>query len=81
MDIRNGKENLSFHELVNKIKTNNITRTSRFRIFSLNYLENTKKYIDVFGKQQVKIIIFEEFIKEPQKHVEGIVEFLDLKTV
>ncbi len=43
------------------------------------YFENVKKYLDLFGKNQVKILIFEEFIKKPKEMVEEIVEFLGIK--
>jgi len=40
-----------------------------------------KRYLDTFGEKQVKIIIFEEWIKNPKKAVEGILKFLDIDAV
>jgi len=40
------------------------------------YSEQIKRYFDVFGREQVKIIIFEEFIKEPKRIVKEALEFL-----
>jgi len=40
------------------------------------YYKQVKRYLDVFGPNQVKILIFEEFIKEPKKTVKEILDFL-----
>jgi len=40
--------------------------------------DKVKRYIDTFGIKQVKIIIFEEFIKNPKKIMEEILEFLEI---
>ena len=79
MSIRDGILHLPFHEIVEKIKTNEITLFNRYLI-ECNNVENIKRYIDFFGKQNVRIIIFEEFIKESEKYVKEIVEFLGLNT-
>jgi len=42
------------------------------------YSESVKKYLDVFGSQQVKIIIFEEWISNTKDTVEEILRFLGL---
>lgn len=42
------------------------------------YYEQVKKYTEVFSK--IKIIIFEEFIQDPQKHLKDIFEFLNVST-
>jgi len=42
------------------------------------YYENIQRYIDIFGSQQVKILIFEEWVKNVKKTVEEILKFLDL---
>jgi len=47
------------------------------KLYSL-YYENVQRYIDIFGSQQVKIIIFEEWVKNQKKTVEEILKFLDL---
>jgi len=43
-----------------------------------SYYENAQRYIDIFGSQQVKILIFEEWVKNVKKTVEEILQFLDL---
>jgi len=40
------------------------------------YFEQVKRYLDIFGSKQVKVLIFEEFIKDPQKTVKEVLEFL-----
>ena len=42
------------------------------------YSESVKKYLDVFGSQQVKIIIFEEWISNTNDTIEEILSFLGL---
>jgi hypothetical protein len=37
-----------------------------------------KRYLDVFGPEQVKISIFEEFISDPKKALKDILHFLEL---
>jgi len=44
------------------------------------YFQGIKRYLDTFGKNQVKIIIFEEFIKSTKQFLEDILEFLDVDT-
>ncbi len=42
------------------------------------YSEKVQRYLDIFGKNKVKIIIFEEFIKNPNEILKEIFEFLGL---
>ena len=44
------------------------------------YSENIKRYLDIFGKKQVKIIIFEELVKNTKGVLKEILGFLDLDT-
>jgi hypothetical protein len=43
------------------------------------YYEQIKRYIEKFGKNQVKILVFEEFIKEPKKTVEDVLRFCGIE--
>jgi len=69
----------SFHELfVKKLGPDKeITMANRRFQFGL-YSENVKKYFDIFGREQVKVIIFEEFIKDAKGTVEEILRFLGI---
>lgn len=42
------------------------------------YYEDVKKYFEFFGKSNVKIIIFEEWIKDPKKIIQEILKFINL---
>jgi len=69
----------SFHGLfVKKLGSDKeITMANRRVQFGL-YSENVKKYFDIFGREQVKVIIFEEFIKDAKGTVEEILRFLGI---
>ena len=40
------------------------------------YYEQVKRYVDTFGRSQVKILIFEEFVRDTRLHVQDILNFL-----
>lgn len=40
------------------------------------YFEQVRKYMDVFGKSQVKVYIFERFFREPEKSCQNTFRFL-----
>ena len=40
------------------------------------YYQQVKRYIDLFGKDNVRVYVYEEFFKEPRKYVKEILEFL-----
>ena len=42
------------------------------------YHDDVKKFIELFGKEKVKIIIFEEFIQNPKIKFQEILDFLEL---
>ena len=69
----------SFHEQIQReLKFSNSTK-EMFPIMKFSkYADDVKRYLDIFGKNQVKIIIFEEFVKDPKKTVEDILRFLGL---
>ena len=43
-----------------------------------SYYENLKRYLDTFDRNQIKIIIFEEWIKKPKETVQEILSFLGI---
>jgi hypothetical protein len=43
------------------------------------YYEQVKRYFDIFGREQVKVIIFEEFVKRPEQTVNEVLAFLGIK--
>jgi hypothetical protein len=40
------------------------------------YYEQVKRYFDTFGMEQVKVIIFEEFVKHPERSINEVLDFL-----
>ena len=40
------------------------------------YYEQVKRYFDIFGREQVKVIIFEEFVQHPEQSVNEVLVFL-----
>lgn len=42
------------------------------------YYEQVKRYFDVFGRERVKVVIFEEFVKDPVGTVNEILAFLEV---
>ena len=68
----------SFHDKLQlELKGKNSSGTNMGLHYGL-YSESVKRYLDIFGNEQVKIVIFEEFIKNPKNTVQEILRFLDL---
>lgn len=44
------------------------------------YYYGVKKFLDMFGIQNVKILLFEEFIKDPKKTIKDVLMFLGVKS-
>jgi hypothetical protein len=42
------------------------------------YYEQVRRYFDIFGRDQVKVIVFEEFVQDPVKYVNEILTFLGI---
>src|ERR671923_1674427 len=40
------------------------------------YYEQVKRYFDIFGREQVKVLIFEEFVQRPAQSVNEVLAFL-----
>jgi len=81
MHRRTGVEKGSFHEVITKsIKTiKNGTEEFNKCIDPSLYSEQVKRYLETFGPNKVKILIFEEFIKNPKKIVKEVLDFLGLE--
>jgi len=44
------------------------------------YAKQVQMYLDVFGSNNVKILIFEEFIKDPEPQIKKVLEFLGVNS-
>jgi hypothetical protein len=50
--------------------------TSQLYVEMGMYYEQVKRYFDIFGREKVKVIIFEEFIQHPEQTVNEVLAFL-----
>jgi len=69
----------SFHEQIKK-EMNHETKNSftSIRLEGNLNSENVKRYQNVFGNSDVKIIIFEEFVNDTKSEIENILKFLGI---
>ncbi len=63
-----------------EIKWPEVDQNSRYIRFSL-YAEGIKRAYDVFGKENVEVAIFEEFVECPEKIIDKILEFLKVEKI
>ena len=79
MFIRGGFMKDSFHDEVQKaLKLVRIYNKRSLRLETGLYAEDIQRYHDIFGPEQVKIIIFEELINDVKKTMKDILSFLDI---
>lgn len=88
---RAGNENKSFQEAISMQEREKRRSSSMFKktcshwwgsflyIDRAMYYEQVQRYMDTFPKNQVKILIFEEFIREPIAACKDIFRFLEVK--
>jgi len=75
MRDRLGRIPYSFHEIIEIIHKTGALPT---KISIHNYYQPVKRYLETFGENQVKIIIFEEWTKDLQKTILEITKFLGI---
>lgn len=73
---RNFNEEIT-DELAHKVDKNNII----VRLEAGFYYQHVKRYLDFFDRNQVKIIIFEEWIKNPKFALNEILQFLGINHI
>jgi len=73
---RQGIQKISFHERIEKEFKKNYEQNLSWQ--TNGYSEQVKRYFEIFGRDQVKIIIFEEFIQNKKRIVEDVLSFLDV---
>jgi len=73
-----GGELLSFHDVIHSSQ-NGPTQPTTYLTFSY-YYDQVKRYFDFFGRAQVKVIIFEEFIKDTRIGMKDILKFLGVNS-
>lgn len=80
--IRVGSEKLPFSDAIKNAydeKIKGVESTKGLLLEIGYYSKPVKKYLDIFGKNQVKIIIFEEFIQNSDKIIKEILNFLGIE--
>ncbi len=80
MDFSTGLTKKSIHESIQNRLNNKfmVKSTTLKKESSLLYHDNVKRYLDIFGKNNVLILIFEEWIINPKKALEEILDFLKI---
>ena len=69
----------NFHKVLNQsLQNNDECFEELFELKSSLYTDDVKRYLDLFGKNQVKIIIFEEWTKNVKKTIQDILNFLQV---
>lgn len=79
--IRDGRETLGFAEslsLEEERKQKDFEPMWWYKEVSL-YYKQVKRYLDVFGVQQVKILLYDEFLSNPQLVLREVFTFLGVK--
>jgi len=81
MEARGRRAHLTFRQVIKKsLNSPENDDYSRVIINGGMYYQQVKRYFDIFGKENVKILIFEEFVKDSRKAVKEILEFLGVKS-
>ncbi len=77
---RLGSKISTFHNQI-EISLNEKKNKKEDRILLENglYFQHVKRYLSIFRKEQVKIIIFEDFVKDTKNTLKEILNFLNLK--
>ena len=83
--VRDGREHEKFEDALNAESSRLDQGWEWFWGLKRNsfYYSSVKEYVDLFGKDNVQILYFEDFVKEQETHVKAVMEFigLDSKTV
>jgi len=75
-----GIEKLPFQQAIEKILEDFDPRTSNRYLHGGLYSEQIKRFLDTFGSNKLKIIIFEEFINDPKTVVKNVLNFIGVNS-
>jgi hypothetical protein len=79
MLVRNGRLKITFEEALQKaLRGEGQIGRPHLNLQLGFYCESVNRYLNTFGSNQVKVLIFEEFIKDPKATVSDILAFLGL---
>jgi hypothetical protein len=77
--LRTGNVKESFESVVEKLLTENNSNVHLKKSIVVSmFFEQVKNYLDIFGEENVKILIFEETIKDTKKTIENVLQFLKI---
>ena len=77
MHVRDEHFKTTFHNRLQiELKEKPDPSKSSLRLHAGLYSKDVKRYLNIFGRSQVKIIIFEEFITDVKKTIEEVLQFL-----
>ena len=79
-NVRDGREQLSFEEALSAEDDRLEQGWEWFWGLKRNslYFDSVKEYFDTFGTDNVKIIFFEDFVKDQEHHVRLVMDFIGL---
>ena len=77
--LRQTNENLSFHGAIHRNFSDLDYDLTRNYLELGFYAKQVKKYLDVFGEKNVKILIFEEFVDDVTHTLKDVLTFLGVK--
>ena len=78
--VRDGREHVSFEEALAGETDRLAEGWEWFWGLKRNslYFDTVKRYTDLFGAENVKVLFFEAFVKEQERHVREIMQFIGL---
>ncbi len=80
MHVREGIQNLSFYDalLEDMERTEEAWAISHFYVGKGCYAEQVSRYLEVFGRDHVKIVLFDDLKRDPAGMLHEVLQFLDL---
>ena len=78
--VRDGREHTSFEDALADESNRLALGWEWFWGLKRNslYYKFVKEYVDLFGKENVQILFFEEFVKDQERHVKAVLDFIGL---
>jgi hypothetical protein len=81
MDVQGGRQTLSFYDaIIKEYQDPNFGWTKNWHRYIMLYHPGVKRYLDVFGGEQVLVLLTEDLQGDPSSLVMKVAEFLDLDT-
>jgi len=75
--LKRGTEILSFEKAIER-DLQNIAKVKKSFVKTSLYSQHINNYFKIFPKNQIKILMFEDFIKNPQQSVNDVLHFLGI---